>query len=58
MAKTVIQYARELIESVGEEAAIKVFEKRIEELGHPKNFEEFSKLSGWETAIKFIKGEI
>jgi len=58
MAKTVIQYAKELIESVGREEAIKVFEKRIEELGKPKNFEEVCKLSGWETAIQFIKGEI
>ena len=58
MAITVIDKAKELIESVGKEEAIKVFEKRIEELGHPKNFEEVCKLSGLETAIQFIKGEI
>ena len=58
MAKTVIEYAKELIGSVGVEEAIKVFEKRIEELGQPKNFKEVCKLSGWETAIQFIKGEI
>lgn len=58
MAKSVIKYAKELIDSVGKEEAIKVFEKRILELGKPKSFEETCKLSGWETAIQYIKGEI
>lgn len=58
MARSVINKAKELIESVGKEEAIKVFEKRIEELGQPKNFEEVCKLSGWETAIQFIKDKI
>ena len=58
MSKTVITYTKELIETIGEEEAIKVFEKRIVELGQPKNFEELCKLSGWETAIQYIKGEI
>lgn len=58
MPKTVIQYARELIETVGHEEAIKVFEQRIKDTGNPKSFEEVCKISGWETAIRFIKGEI
>ena len=37
MAKTVIQYAKELVAENGKEEAIKVFEKRIIELGKPKN---------------------
>ncbi len=58
MAKTIIQYAKELVESVGKEEAIKVFEKRIEDMGEPKNFQDICILSGWETAIEFIKGNI
>jgi len=56
--KSVIAYAKELIETVGKEEAIKVFENRIKDMGVPKNFEELCKLSGWETAIQYIKGEI
>jgi hypothetical protein len=51
---TIIEKARELIQTVGKEEAIKFFEKRIGELGEPQNFEEVCKLSGWETAIEFI----
>jgi hypothetical protein len=58
MAKTVISYAKELVETVGKEEAIKVFETRIKDMGEPKNFEEICKLSAWETAIQYIKGEI
>jgi hypothetical protein len=58
MAKTVIKYAQELIDTVGKEEAIKVFEKRIGDFGEPKNFEELCKVSGWEVAIQYIKGEI
>lgn len=58
MSKTVIKYAKELIDTIGEEEAIKVFEKRISDLGTPKNFEELCKVSGWEIAIEYIKGNI
>lgn len=55
---SVISRAQELIERVGKEEAIKVFEKEIQELGRPKNFEEICMLSGKETAIQYIKGEL
>jgi len=58
MAQTVIGKAKELIESVGKDEAIKFFEDRIKKLGKPKDFEELCMLSGWETAIDFIKGKI
>ena len=58
MPKTVITYAKELIESVGKEEAIKVFEKRIEDFGEPKDFDGICKVSGWEVAIQYIKEEI
>ncbi len=54
----VITKAKELIETVGKEDAIKMLEKKIEELGEPKNFEEICKLSGLETALNYVKGEI
>lgn len=57
-SKTVIQYARELVEERGQEEAIKIFQNRIDELGQPKNFEDICKVSAWETAIQYIKGEI
>lgn len=53
MAKTVIKYAKELVETVGKEKAIEVFENRIKEKGEPKNFEDICKISGWEVAINF-----
>lgn len=55
---SVITKAKELIETVGKEDAIKMLEKKIEELGEPKNFEEICKLSGLETALNYVKGEI
>ena len=55
---SVITKAKELIETVGKEDAIKILEKKIEELGEPKNFEEICKLSGLETALNYVKGEI
>jgi hypothetical protein len=58
MSKTIIKYAKELVAEKGEEIAIKIFENRIKRLGKPKNFEEICKVSGWETAIQYIKGEI
>lgn len=56
--KSIITQATELIETVGEENAIKFFEEKIITLGKPKNFDEICKLSGYETAIQFIKGEL
>lgn len=58
MAKTVIKFAKELVSEHGKDYAIKVFEDRIKDLGEPKNFEEMCKVSGWEVAIQYIKGEI
>ena len=55
---SVITKAKELIETFGKEDAIKMLEKKIEELGEPKNFEEICKLSGLETALNYVKGEI
>lgn len=55
---SVITKAKELIETVGKEDAIKMLEKKIEELGEPKNFEEICKLSGLETALNYVKVEI
>jgi len=55
---SVISRAKKLIEIVGKEEAILEFQKEIEELGEPKNFQDICKLSGLETAIKYIKGEI
>ena len=58
MSQTVIGKAKELVETLGKEEAIKVFEKRIKDFGVPKNFEELCVVIGWETAIDWIKGEI
>lgn len=55
---TVIDKAIELVESVGKEEAIKFFESRINEIKEPINFEQLCKISGWETAIDYIKGNI
>lgn len=55
---SVIDRAKRLIELVGKEEAIKVFEKEIEDFGEPKNFQDICKLSGLETAIQYIKGEL
>lgn len=55
---SVISRAENLIQTVGKEEAIKAFEKEIEELGEPKNFEELCILSGKQTAIQYIKGEL
>lgn len=58
MSKTIIKYANELVDKLGKEEAIKVFEERIKNIGEPKNFDEICKISSWETAILHIKGEI
>jgi hypothetical protein len=58
MAQTVIGKAKELIEEVGTEKAIAFFQKRIDDIGKPKNFQEVCNISGNETAIDFIKGNI
>lgn len=55
-SKTVIDTAKELVESIGKEEAIKVFEKRIAEYGTPKDFETICKISGLKTAIEYING--
>lgn len=58
MAQTVISKAKELIEEVGTEKAIAFFQKRIDDIGEPENFQDICKISGNETAIDFIKGNI
>jgi len=58
MAQTVIGKAKELIEEVGNEKAIAFFQKRIDDIGKPKNFQDVCNISGNETAIDFIKGNI
>ena len=58
MAQTVIGKAKELMEEVGIEKAIAFFQKRIDDIGKPKNFQEVCNISGNETAIDFIKGNI
>ena len=55
---TVIDKAKELLESHGEEYAIKFFENRINEIGEPKSFQDICNISGNETAIQWLKGEI
>lgn len=55
---SVITKAKELVEAVGKEEAIKLLEKKIKDLGEPKNFKEICILSGWETALNYVKGEI
>jgi hypothetical protein len=52
---TVIDKAKELILTIGEENAIKYFQNKIQELGDPKTFAEICKISGFEIAIEFIK---
>lgn len=56
--KTVIDKARELVETEGKEAAIKFFEDRINSLSPPKDFGEVCKIAGAKTAIQWINGEI
>ena len=58
MGQTVISKAKELIEEVGTEKAIAFFQKRIDDIGEPKNFQDICNISGNETAIDFIKGKI
>lgn len=58
MSKTVISKAKELIEEVGTEKAIAFFQKRIDDIGEPKNFQDICNISGNQTAIDFIKGNI
>jgi hypothetical protein len=58
MAQTVISKAKELIEEVGTEKAIAFFQKRIDDIGIPKNFQDVCNIAGNETAIDFIKGNI
>ena len=58
MAQTVIGKAKELIEEVGTEKAIAFFQKRIDDIGEPKNFQDICNISANETAIDFIKGNI
>ena len=58
MARTVIKKAKELIQEVGEEGAIKYFQDKLDEMGEPKNFEDTCVQSGWEVAIEYIKGNI
>lgn len=55
---TVIAKANELVETVGKEKAIEYFEEKLKALGKPKNFEEICKQSGYEVAIRHIKGEL
>ena len=58
MAQTKIHKAKELIEELGTEKAIAFFQKRIDDIGKPKNFQDICNISGNETAIDFIKGKI
>lgn len=58
MAKTVIKYAKELVDTIGREQAIGVFNKRINEIASPMSFEDLCKVSAWKTAIDFINGYI
>lgn len=58
MAQTVIGKAKELIEELGTEKAIAFFQKRIDDIGEPKNFQDICNISGNETAIDFINGRI
>ena len=53
---TVIDKAKELVNSIGKEEAIKFFQNEIEKFGKPKNFAEMCKITGFETAIEFIQG--
>lgn len=56
--QSVISKAKELVEEFGDDYAIKYFQDKIDYIGIPKNFEEICKLSGFETAINYIKGDI
>lgn len=58
MAQTIISKAKELIKELGTEKAIAFFQKRIDKIGEPKNFQDICDISGNETAIEFIKGNI
>lgn len=58
-AKTVIDYAKELVEEHGKEKAIEILQNERNEL--PKFTNSFyiaCKAAGYETAIKYINGEI
>lgn len=52
---TVIDKAKELIDTVGKEKAIEYFEDRIKQHSPPKEFSDITKIAGAETAIEFIK---
>lgn len=58
MAQTVIGKAKQLIEEIGTEKAIDFFQKRIDDIGEPKNFQDICNINGNKTAINFIKGKI
>ena len=58
MAQTIIYKAKEMIKEVGTEKAIDFFQKRIDDIGKPKNFQDVCNISGNETVIDFIKGNI
>ena len=52
---TIIDKARELIKEEGPEGTIAFFQRRVDELGNPKSFQDECNISGWETAINYIK---
>lgn len=51
---TIIEKAKELIQSHGKDYAISYFADKITALGEPKNFSEICKLSGWSIAVKYM----
>jgi hypothetical protein len=53
--KTIIDKAKELIESEGVDKAIDFFQKRIADIAEPKSFKELCAISAHEAAIDFIK---
>lgn len=52
---SVIQRAKKLIEEVGAEEAIRIFETQIAELEDSNSFEDMCRVAGLETAIEFIQ---
>jgi hypothetical protein len=56
--QTVIDKAKELLNELGKENAINFFQKRIDEIGKPKDFQDLSNISGYETAIEYLKKQI
>ena len=57
MPQTIIGKAKELVKEVGTEKAIAFFQKRIDDIGNPKNFQDICNISGNEIAIDFINGK-